>query len=158
MVTIDWEFEKIIDDSMLARTVAILSDAESFKTKLSIIRLLSARGQDVHDLGVYAENENCDCADLALRAANAIKSGSCLGCIAVSATGNGFQMYANKHAWIVAVPCLSLASAEEAFKELTPNMCDIYSRIPEPEILAIGELFVGTFKGSYSRSNGGMRQ
>ena len=143
---------------MLSQTVAVLSDAESFTTKLSILRFLSSRGHEVLDLGVYDQNETYDAADLALRAAQAIQAGSCNGCIAISLTGNGIQMYANKHAGIVAVPCDSLACAEEALRDLTPNMCDIYSRIPEPEILAIGNLFVGSFKmPRASFSNGGTR-
>ena len=151
-----------VDDIMSVfgglRTVAVLSDAESFNIKLVILRWLSSNGyDDVLDLGVNGKTEEYDYRELAARAANAIREARCVGCIAVSLTGNGIQMYANEHDGIVAAPCDSLDSAKDAVKEIAPNMCDIYSRIPEADIPGVVITFVSAFKKRFSASNGETR-
>jgi ribose 5-phosphate isomerase RpiB len=126
--------------------LALLSDAHGFDAKAAAKDFLASMGRPYIDLGVFRKNErHCDYRGLVDHFLTVWETGQSKYCIAFSHTGNEFQIWANKHPDVVAVPIVD-KDARGVIRKFRPSMCDIYSRLDLRDILTIVRLFVDTLQ------------
>jgi ribose 5-phosphate isomerase RpiB len=125
----------------LVLRIAIVCDSYSFAAKDALLIYLSGKSYQFIDLGVYSSSEEYDYVELAARVASAFKSNQCNGCIGLSLTGNGLQIYANKYTFIRAAPCVFRDAGLEAVA-VRANMCDIKSSLSLQDIFFIVDNFL----------------
>ena len=122
--------------------VAVVADPYGYRTKDALVTFLAGQECKVVDLGVNSPDEEYEIQELASRVATAFQGGVCQCCIGLSLTGNSLQIWANKYDFIRAAPCLSVDAANDAIA-LNANMCDITSRLPLKDVIALVEIFLG---------------
>ncbi len=111
--------------------IVLASDHAGFDLKERIRRDLEERGEHLFDLGVFDE-EPVDYPDLALRAAQGVRSGEFDLAILVCGTGIGVSITANKVQGIRAALCSDCFSARCAREHNDANILALGSRVVGP--------------------------
>ena len=124
--------------------IVLASDHAGFALKESIRRDLDEQGEHIFDLGVFDE-EPVDYPDLALRAAQVVRSGEFDRAILVCGTGIGVSITANKVRGIRAALCSDCFSARCAREHNDANILALGARVVGPGLaLEIVRAFLKT--------------
>ena len=135
-------------DRKTMATVYIGSDHAGLELKAALVKRLSEKGHDVHDLGP-ATTESCDYPDFAGPAAEAVASGRCDRGIVCCTTGIGVSITANKVKGIRCAHCTDSLSAEMTRRHNDANVLALGAGITGPNLAKrIVEVFLNTeFEG-----------
>ena len=101
--------------------IAIGSDHRGFKTKQSVISLVSDLGHEYRDFGCYSE-QSVDYPDIARQVAGAVARGEFERGILICGTGIGMSIAANKVNGIRAALCLNVFCAQRARQHNNANV------------------------------------
>ncbi len=129
-------------------TLAIGCDHGGFELKNAIVKHLEERGIKVVDHGIY-ELHSVDYPEIALKVANAVKSGESRLGILVCGTGIGMSLAANKVKGIRAAACSEAFSAKYTRLHNDSNILCLGGRVIGAGIaIEMVDLFVDTeFEG-----------
>ena len=128
--------------------IAIGADHAGYRLKNELIEFLSARGEQVKDLGTNSE-EQCDYPDIAARVAGEVSSGKVSRGVLVCTTGIGMAMVANKFPRVRAAACYSPEQAKSSREHNNANVLALGSKYVTTEVAkAMLEIWLKTdFKG-----------
>ena len=129
-------------------TVYIGSDHAGLELKAALVKRLSEKGHDVHDLGP-ATTESCDYPVYGEAVARAVAAGECERGILICGTGIGISISANKVKGIRAALCGDCYSAEMTRRHNDANILAMGARVLGPGLaLKIVDTFLTTeFEG-----------
>ena len=109
-------------------TVYIGSDHAGLELKAALVKRLSEKGHDVHDLGP-ATTESCDYPVYGEAVARAVAGGECERGILICGTGIGISISANKVKGIRAALCGDCYSAEMTRRHNDANILAMGARV-----------------------------
>lgn len=114
--------------------VALACDHSGFEQKEKAKAILKELGIKVIDFGTYV-NKNCDYNDFVSEAIKSVKNGFCDYGLVFCATGQGVNIFANKHKGIISALIYNEYSAEYAIRHNTANFFSFASKFVSDEEL-----------------------
>jgi ribose 5-phosphate isomerase B len=108
--------------------IALASDHAGFRLKEEVKSYLEESNLEVIDYGTLSE-ESCDYPDYALKAAEAVKDGTCQLGILICGTGLGMAISANKVPGVRAIVCSDTFSARMGREHNDANVLCIGARV-----------------------------
>ena len=125
-------------------SIVIGSDHGGFALKETLLKELSAKGYDVHDIGAY-DQSSCNYPDIAKKACEKIIDGTYKRGILICGTGIGISIAANKVKGIRAAACQEYFAAKYTRLHNNSNVLCLGERITGPgTALEMAEVFLNT--------------
>ena len=128
-------------------SIGLVADPHGFLPKERLRLFLNSQGYKIQDFGVAGPTDETSVDELTAAVVSAITSRECECAIALSVSGNSFQIVANKYPQISAAPCMDEESALEAALTHKAQICEIFAGFDATQVRAISLSFLSNLTG-----------